>query len=85
MPDEGWPDPAERNVTNSAPAASQRNILAGRKGSPHWILFVLFAGGAIGAAISLLLYSTAPAYVALLPFGGALLLPTLFLNNFRLH
>ena len=85
MPDEGWPDPAERNVTNAAPAASQRNILAGRKGSPHWILFVLFAGGAIGAAISLLLYSTAPAYVALLPFGGALLLPTLFLKNFRLY
>ena len=46
---------------------------------------MLFAGGGIGAVISLLLYSTTPAYVALLPFGGALLLPTLFLKNFRLY
>ena len=76
---------AERTLTNSAPAASQRNILAGRKGPPGWILLVLFAGGGIGALISLLLYSTTPLYVALLPMGGALLLPTLFLKNFRLY
>lgn len=72
-------------MTHSAPAASQRNILAGRRGPPRWILFVLFAGGGIGALISLLLYSTTPLYVALLPLGGALLLPTLFLKNFRLY
>jgi len=72
-------------LTNSAPAASQRNILAARKGPPESILLVLFAGGAIGALISLLLYSTTPLYVALLPLGGALLLPTLFLKNFRLY
>ena len=72
-------------MTNSAPAAGQRNILAGSKGPPGWFLFVLFAGGGIGALISLLLYSTTPLYVALLPIGGALLLPTLFLKNFRLY
>jgi O-Antigen ligase len=85
VPDEGWPDRAERTLTNSAPAASQRNILAGRRGPPRWILFVLFAGGGIGALISLLLYSTTPLYAVLLPLGGALLLPTLFLKNFRLY
>jgi hypothetical protein len=48
-------------------------------------LFVLFAGGGIGVLIPLLLYSATPLYVALLPIGGALLLPTLFLKNFRLY
>jgi hypothetical protein len=72
-------------VTNSAPVAGQRNILAGHSGPPGWILFVLFAGSGIGALTSLLLYSTTPVYVALLPLGGALLLPTLFLKNFRLY
>jgi hypothetical protein len=72
-------------LTNSTSAESQRNILARRRGPPGWILFVLFAGGGIGALISLLLYSTTPIYVALLPLGGALLLPTLFLQNFRLY
>jgi hypothetical protein len=72
-------------LTNSAPAAGQRKILAGRKGPQGWILFVLFAGGGTGALISLLLYSTKPLYAALLPIGGALLLPTLFLKNFRLY
>ena len=72
-------------MTNSAPAASQWNILAGRRGPSRWILFVLFAGGGIGALISLLLYSTTPLYAILLPLGGALLLPTLFLKNFRLY
>ena len=72
-------------MTNSAPAASQRNILAGRKGPPGSILLALVAGAAIGALIALLLYSTTPLYVALLPLGGALLLPTLFLKNFRLY
>src|SRR5579863_8760446 len=85
VPDEGWPDQAERTLMNSAPAANQRNILAGRRRPPGRILFVLFAGSVIGAVISLLLYSTTPAYGALLPFGGALLLPTLFLKNFRLY
>lgn len=46
---------------------------------------MLLAGGGIGALTSLLLYSTTPTYVALLPLGGALLLPTLFLKNFRLY
>jgi O-Antigen ligase len=72
-------------LTNSASAADQRNILQERKGSPGWILVVLLVGGGIGALISVLLYSTTPLYVALLPVGGALLLPTLFLKNFRLY
>ncbi len=46
---------------------------------------MLFAGSGIGALISLLLYSTTPLYVSLLPIGGALLLPTLFLKNLRLY
>ena len=46
---------------------------------------MLLAGGGIGALTALLLYSTTPTYVALLPLGGALLLPTLFLKNFRLY
>ena len=57
----------------------------GRRGPPGSILFVLVAGSGIGGLISLLLYSTTPLYVALLPLGGALLLPTLFLENFRLY
>ena len=72
-------------MTNSASAAGQRNFLARRKGSLGWILFVLLAGGGIGVLVSLLLYSTTPLYVTLLPLGGALLLPTLFLKNFRLY
>jgi hypothetical protein len=72
-------------LTNSAPAGTQPSILAGRRGPPGWILFVLVAGGGIGALISLLLYSTTPLHVALLPSGAALLLPTLFLKNFRLY
>ena len=54
-----------------------------RRGPPGSILFVLVAGSGIGGLITLLLYSTTPLYVALLPLGGALLLPTLFLKNFR--
>ena len=81
-----WPDQAETILTHSAPAAGhQRNILAGRKGPPGGILFVLVAGAGIGALISLLLYSSTPVYAALLPTGVALLLPTLFLKNFRLY
>jgi O-Antigen ligase len=75
----------EKALTNSARAPGQMNILAGSKGPPGWILFVLFAGVGIGVLISLLLYSTTPLYVALLPLGLALLLPTLFLKNFRLY
>jgi hypothetical protein len=69
----------ERTLTDSAPTADQRKVLAGHP--PGWLLFALLAGSGIGVLISLLLYSTSPAYVALLPLGGALLLPTLFLEN----
>lgn len=71
-------------MTNSAPAV-QRNIVAERKGSHARILVVLLAGCLIGALVSLLLYSTTPLYAALLPMGLGLLLPTLFLKNFRLY
>ena len=46
---------------------------------------MLLVGAGIGVLTAFLLYSTTPAYVALLPLGGALLLPTLFLKNFRLY
>ena len=46
---------------------------------------VLWVGGVIGVVIALGLYGTKLVYVALLPAGLALALPTLVLKNFRLY
>src|ERR1700684_3338291 len=48
-------------------------------------LFMLCVGGGVGIIIALGLYSTKPTYMALLPIGFVLALPTLFLTNFRLY
>jgi O-Antigen ligase len=45
----------------------------------------LCVGGAIGMLVALGLYGTKPAYVALLPLGCALVLPSLFLKTARLY
>jgi hypothetical protein len=77
---------AERSLANWASAGDRRNLPEGRKASAAWILFVLIAGVGIGALIAGLLYSSpSPLYAALLPIGVTLLLPTLFLKNFRLY
>jgi len=48
-------------------------------------LFLLCLGGGIGTIVALGLYVTKITYVALLPLGLALVLPTVFLKNFRLY
>ncbi len=50
---------------------------------PRSFLPLLVVGGAIGVVVALGLYGTKPVYVALLPAGLAVLLPTLFLKHFR--
>jgi O-Antigen ligase len=50
------------------------------------VLFpVLCIGGVIGVLVALGLYSTKPAYVALLPLGLLIVLPAMILKNFRLY
>ncbi len=46
---------------------------------------MLCLGGGIGTLVALGLYVTKTTYVALLPFGLAMVLPTVFLKNFRLY
>jgi hypothetical protein len=55
--------------------------------SGRWPIFllVLCVGAAIGSLTALGLYVTKTAYVALLPLGLVLVLPTFFLKNFRLY
>src|SRR6516162_10000248 len=48
-------------------------------------LLLLCLGGGIGTFVSLGLYVTKPAYVALLPFGLALVLSAAFVKDFRLY
>src|SRR5438132_10966441 len=66
----------------SSPASNRR----GRNGAiPHRVLPMLFLGGGVGIIVALGLYVTKVAYVSLLPFALALVLPTVFLKNFRLY
>src|SRR5438105_2136322 len=51
----------------------------------HQLLLVLGLGGGIGTIVALGLYVSKTAYVALLPCGLTLLLPTFFVNNIRLY
>jgi hypothetical protein len=48
-----------------------------------WLMLCL--GGGVGILVSLALYATKTAYVALLPLGLALVLPALVVKNFRLY
>jgi hypothetical protein len=52
---------------------------------PHRFLLLLCLGGGIGVFVSLALYVTKTAYVALLPFGLALVLSSAFVKDFRLY
>jgi hypothetical protein len=52
---------------------------------PRHALLMACLGGGIGTITALGLYISKTAYVALIPFGLTLLLPTFFLRNFRLY
>src|SRR5712691_4504321 len=69
----------------SPPVSDRRRNPAGNRVRAHHVLLMLFLGGGIGIIVALGLYVTKVAYVGLLPFALALVLPTVFLKNFRLY
>lgn len=71
-------------MTTFEPASDPRQPPVGNQASSRF-LFMLCLGGGIGTLVALGLYVTKTAYVALLPFGLALLLPALCLRHFRLY
>jgi hypothetical protein len=66
-------------------AFNRRRPRVGNRVFPHRFLVMLCVGVGTGTLVALGLYVTKPAYVALLPLGFAVLLPTLFLKNFRMY
>jgi hypothetical protein len=71
-------------MTSFQPSDPRRTPVGNRVFSRPF-LFMLCLGGGIGTLVALALYVTKTAYVALLPFGLALLLPAVSLKNFRLY
>jgi hypothetical protein len=63
----------------------QKKAARGTRPPSARFLLVLGIGGAVGILVALALYATKTAYVGLIPVGLALLLPAVFVKNFRLY